>query len=416
MPHRIAFRRLFSQNESPTTWLPQNLVSSPGTLRCDFESLTGWTCTYGSQALDTTNYHTGAAGIQLTSRSGATGMNQLDLGSNAANQWDFSASNPFRYWVYVTDASVTAGVKMQFLDPTGTKSASHNAYFRTGWNQVTILKSEFGLSGGFSWDEKVRYLRLTVTPLSGVVTITYDSFYSAPIMQPLICIAFDDTLPETYTNAFLRAMQPHNIPGTFFVETEHIDGGSSISSAQLLSLQSAGWTIGNHTRSHTDLATADYAGALAAIDNGEADLEAIGITNNPHHLAYPGGAYDADTIQASIDAGMLTGRLATATALEIKHQNYLPFTHPYQIPLIHQTTEPNTVATLTAKVDEVIAAKKIGIFLFHAIFDSGVTGYGWYTDRFIDFCEYIGSKRLPCVNFHQLYQLQSGMVKAKVAQ
>ena len=116
-------------------------------------------------------------------------------------------------------------------------------------------------------------MRLDYNSTTGTTPyITFDSLYSEVVSLPAIEIDFDDCLETTYLNAFLQGMQPHNLTGTAYVRTGQIRLANCLSAAELLTLQAAGWTVGNHTRDHTNLADASYADALTAIQNGDADL------------------------------------------------------------------------------------------------------------------------------------------------
>ncbi len=64
----------------------------------------------------------------------------------------------------------------------------------------------------------------------------------------VVSLTFDDGIENQYTLGFLRALQPHNMTGTFFINTgntANID--SAMSWSQLTTLNDAGNEIGGHT-------------------------------------------------------------------------------------------------------------------------------------------------------------------------
>ena len=386
--------------------LPKNLITSNGILKHNFETLLGWTLTHGSYELDTTYYKTGVAGIKLTSRLNDTGYMSLDLGSNVLNQWVLTGSSQFRLWMYDFDETKSSSPKLIFKDATGLKSLSIYLYHKTGWNSVVVLPDDFTSSNGMTWNDPIRYMQIQVSPQTGYqASFTFDSFYAFSDCTPAIMIHFDDSDSSTYNIGYVQGMKPYNMPGTFYVRTGKIGDASSVTAAQLLEMQSAGWTIGNHTRNHSNLSTGTYADMLQAIQDGMNDLLSIGITN-PYHLAYPGGAYNSTTVQAAIDAGMTTARTVENGLTTGMYQVYQPWTRLHKLPRYFQAQNTVSLETAKAAVDTLVEKKLIGVLLFHRIASNPST-YDWYTDRFLDLMAYINSLNIPCITIDTAYKLLS---------
>ena len=120
------------------------------------------------------------------------------------------------------------------------------------------------------------------------------------------CITFDDGFQDVVTNA-LPALQ--GTPATVFAVTSRVgdkdvvfDGDEGVTPSDLATwdelkqLQAAGWEIGSHAHRHTRKPTTD---------DLEASQHALekNLGRRATALAWPYGAYDAQTIAAAKQAG-----------------------------------------------------------------------------------------------------------------
>ena len=112
-----------------------------------------------------------------------------------------------------------------------------------------------------------------------------------------VLLTFDDGYLDNYTNAF-PLLQEYGFKGTFFVITEFIDKGQEgyTTWPMLEEMSRAGQRIESHSRTHPDLREKDRDGLIWEIRGAQETLAAhIGYT--PRYFCYPGGDYDAATIQ-----------------------------------------------------------------------------------------------------------------------
>ena len=224
---------------------------------------------------------------------------------------------------------------------------------------------------------------------------------------PAVMLTFDDATESVYTEAFKNVLEPLGIPATFYVKTESIGAltdPTSITAAELIELDAAGWSIADHTTDHTDLAAVDIPTATAKIADAKAVLDGLGLTRASMHLSYPGGSFDADAITAAIAAGMLTGRQVYTAPVEFP--DYVPANN-YRIWSTTYLGSGVTIGYALALVDQAIAEGKTILFYGHRLIDPATDSTMWETWRLRALVWYCVSKNLPFLTINDYYDLQS---------
>ena len=260
--------------------LPQNLLTDPGTLYEGFEAQADWTNEAGSHADNTTQFLSGAKSQQVTSLSGSNG--RIKKGVN----WDLSSFGRFLGYVYIHDAITDyTGSAIVYLSNEAAQTNSFRGYltqnrFTAGWNIIAIDQAEFAVvAGAPSWANPIQEIAVVITGASGkTVHGSWDKFFFGLRGVPAIAIGFDDGQAVQYSTCFAY-MQAHNIVGSMFVPSSYVGDAGYVTAAQLLEMQAAGWTIGNHTQNHTDLTTLTEAQQETEISAAMADYAAMGITD-----------------------------------------------------------------------------------------------------------------------------------------
>jgi peptidoglycan/xylan/chitin deacetylase (PgdA/CDA1 family) len=224
---------------------------------------------------------------------------------------------------------------------------------------------------------------------------------TAPNKIPATLFTFDDEWANVHTNA-LPKMVSRNVPGTMYVVTDHVGTGDYMSVAQLLALQSAGWTVANHTTDHTDLNTLSLAEQTAHIADARTQLLAWGLTGGDH-LAAPHGAINADTLTACTNLGIKTLRYSE--------------TAPYNIDIeamdLYALNARNLYATLAyadakALITTAITNKEVTLFYAHEIVDAVPVANQWAKTDFENLIDNTVARGVAILNVEQLYNLRQG--------
>jgi peptidoglycan/xylan/chitin deacetylase (PgdA/CDA1 family) len=125
-----------------------------------------------------------------------------------------------------------------------------------------------------------------------------------------VSLTFDDGLQSQYDLAFRRALQPHNMAGTFY----NISGMTGtdpqhMTWADLTALNNGGDEIGGHTVDHVNLKTTTDVNTITyEVCQDRQNLMDHGFY--PTSFAYPEGAYDATAESIVQGCGYTSGRAA----------------------------------------------------------------------------------------------------------
>jgi peptidoglycan/xylan/chitin deacetylase (PgdA/CDA1 family) len=137
---------------------------------------------------------------------------------------------------------------------------------------------------------------------SGVVRVTsLEELDTAPADRDAIAITFDDGF-ENVAQLAAPLLGRHGLPAALFVVTGHVGGDNTwggraapgipvmplLGWSALSRLAADGWTLGAHTRTHSDLTTRHSADVREEIEGSLHDIEAhTGV--RPRCFAYPYG-------------------------------------------------------------------------------------------------------------------------------
>jgi len=216
-----------------------------------------------------------------------------------------------------------------------------------------------------------------------------------------VMFTFDDAEMSIYNLAY-SILDAKRGRGTFYITTERVGTGAYITWPQLLILQGEGWTIGNHTRTHANLTLLSQAEATIEIDNGEADLNAQGITGKTH-LAYPGGAYNGTVIAAAGDAGMVTGRTIDGGNIDLA-----PGYNLFTIKLGQNIIAATAMETVKNIIDAALRDKVVVAFLIHSM--PGDCSAANLTEL----VGYVADRYIPMLTIDDLYDAMSGEITVAI--
>lgn len=218
---------------------------------------------------------------------------------------------------------------------------------------------------------------------------------------PAVCIQFDDSLVSHYTEAFAY-MQPLGLKGTCYCISPPFQ---NLTDAQMIEMDAAGWDMANHTTSPTILSTLTLEQQTTAISDQKTLLDNLGLTRASSHVTYPTGLYNADTLTAMTNLGMLTGKIEGSSM-----ENFRYFTaNPFLIPVMSVSTLAPSVIT-----DRLTAAncnKSVQTIVFHGIVASGASGNQTNRADFRSIIDWIYSQHMICLTISQVHSLMSGSIE-----
>jgi peptidoglycan/xylan/chitin deacetylase (PgdA/CDA1 family) len=166
----------------------------------------------------------------------------------------------------------------------------------------------------------VRAIRLNVAPeqfaaqlayldQAGYTAISLDDLEAAMSgaalpARPMI-LTFDDGYQDFYANAYPLLRRYHD-KATIYIITGRVGKPGYLTWAELAELAASPLiTIGAHTRSHPQLAKHSPTRVRDELDGSKADLESH-LHLVVHHLAYPSGSYNKQTIEQARLSGYTT--------------------------------------------------------------------------------------------------------------
>jgi hypothetical protein len=155
-------------------------------------------------------------------------------------------------------------------------NAPYKFRYRPGWNLVNLRSSDWSVGAGSpSWGNPIVSIRIRIY---GTSTASYslDGLASGVTRVPAVLLTFDDGDSNLWNQAYAY-MEPRNVRGTGYIVTNWVDNINMVTWPQLQEIYSTGWTIGNHSASHTNLTTLSLTGQEAELAAARNALSAYGI-------------------------------------------------------------------------------------------------------------------------------------------
>jgi hypothetical protein len=128
---------------------------------------------------------------------------------------------------------------------------------------------------------------------------------------------------------------------------------------------------------------------------------------NVDYFDYPGGKYNADTLQAMANLGMRNAKTL------LNFNNLSPLVRPFEIAQ-RSIGRGTSLSTVQGWVNTAVARQEILVLTLHDI-SAAPTSNGWYTSSFQSLVDYVISQGIPVLTMDDLYQLQSGPITIPVA-
>ena len=129
-----------------------------------------------------------------------------------------------------------------------------------------------------------------------------------------VALTWDDGTISQYELAFERALQPHGVHGTYYVNSGTLGTGARYMTwADVGAIEASGSEIGGHTVDHVIVKGLDAASAFHQICDDRTALADHGL--HPTSFAYPEGAFDPASESVAASCGYANARSAGSITL-----------------------------------------------------------------------------------------------------
>jgi len=393
------------------TTLQQNLIKTPFTLKEDFEDHTEWSALQGSPTIDddAVHYKTGTQSVKISSLS--AGYNLI----SKTVSWNLSSSHDqILFWVYADKDCGNDGFDILLA-----ADAGFTEYFRyikpigleAGWNILNIMASEWTANGGMTWVDTIIRIGIRYQNGAGInPALSFDSFQTGGETYPAISFQFDDGWDGAINYAYPK-LNGLGRKSTVLIISDLVGTAGYMTSANLQTLDTAGWTVANHTRSHTHLPDLSEAEQEEEINDCDTALNGWGINAaRRKHVGYPNAEYNADTLTAMTNTGMSTGRAGGGLAVPL-----LPPIDNRLFWVQHQLNNTVSLATAEGYVDAIKARREVSIIVLHDLVDGSPGINQWDKTDFEDLIDYCIANEVYLLSQHDLYLLESGSIEYEEA-
>ena len=340
-----------------------------GTVSCALSQVTsgpdGWTPP-GSGTLIKSVCSGGASGgsITITITVNATSIN--NIGNFGYYFYDPTGDSTTSYSGPNWRMSANAGFS-QFFSFSGSNVATVHPR-RRGWNLLTYKAGdETSNTGSMTYGTSVIRFAINLTAIANTTTTFYFSdflkgFYTKP--QIMVWAADNNVGGYSTMFAYMNATS-RKIPGSYMPTTQSLPSptGSQLTVANLLEMQTAGWTIVPHQVNGTALTSMTTDQMQTEIDTVLAAHRTYGFTYKSFY--YPaGGAGNAASDVVMASRGILYGNNTNTGNVKLSRPLYGGVFNPYA-GLWSYTADGKTLADVKELVE-------------HAIKYGGHTGILWH--------------------------------------
>ncbi|MCK4578855.1 MAG: polysaccharide deacetylase family protein, partial [Candidatus Marinimicrobia bacterium] len=240
-----------------------------------------------------------------------------------------------------------------------------------------VHKTAFTAYDGEVWANTMIRLRVTCQADTGKnVSICFDDLRYDPAGKAKCILCFDDTYANVYDNAKPK-MDTNGQAGVAFICSNSVGGAGILTKAQLTTMQTAGWDISNHTKTHMHIGGAGCSQVMMEeeIDVAHEWLVDNGFSDGARFFAYPYGEYNQAILtkvgeRHRIARSIITGSYQPHFDMFDDDQDFLV--------KMRQPTSSIAPATVNGWIDDAITQKGLLVLIFHKIVASGASGDNEY--------------------------------------
>ncbi len=340
--------------------------NSKGDIINSCDDITGWS----NGVINTSNQIEGTGCLQLTTQTAGSNIGtSIDTGHN------FSTDQNYVFFIYIDDLDTFSTMSVRF-------SLANNVYksmiwsphgeigrFHEGWNAFVFDKTDFTPTD-VTWSDNLSKIAIYVYPKPGMnTTVFIDDIRVNYTGTPTCVMTFDDGATSVYDIAY-PIMKERGLVGTCFVVPDLIGSNDAfyMNISELRELENNGWEIASHTQSHTDLTALSDANLRLQLSSSFDWLVNNGFNEkSARMLAYPGGKYDQNVIDAAEETYILARTVN-------KSRNEMHIQNNTDIRLALKQYEPTNLVS-SDQINETLAKTVqhggMQIFMFHR-FTTGV--------------------------------------------
>jgi peptidoglycan/xylan/chitin deacetylase (PgdA/CDA1 family) len=201
--------------------------------------------------------------------------------------------------------------------------------------------------------------------------------------KPNIVFSFDDGPAGNYDYAY-PYMAARGLVGSVAVNGGSIGGPPKMTAANLVELRDAGWSIHNHTWSHTNLALSTESVIRTAIERNQTWLQGLGLhASGDQCFVLPYGNNSVTIEQIVADYYPYS-----ATAAEGAFNTWDGMPDPYLVFRINHD-DPTTSASIIAAIDVAVAKGQTIVLYGHDVQPSPVAASYTLTSVFYPIVDYV---------------------------
>ena len=337
------------------------------------DSLDNWVTALATATLDTTNFSSGNAAINVVQH--ATG--DFSTLQKSSISYDFSDADfvEFNVWVNQTLDQLPALTVYLFTLPSSKyfQAAINATQLVQGYNRIRLYKKDFSVNGGAVWSDPILRVKFAVGAGNpNIGNMTFDNLQKGYRGVPKAIFVFDDGFQTLYYNAY-PIMSAAGFRGNCALISSTVQGVNVnyMRKSTTDTLYSAGWDMCNHTTNHVYL-TQQADNGLVELQGCKNWLNSCGYTRASDVVVYPYGDVNALVVAAAKSLGYNTGIIAGGGARAL-YTNAMPcqYSDKYNLLRVPLGYGVLTVAQIKGYIDQAILHGDTIIFMAHNIIPSG---------------------------------------------
>lgn len=226
---------------------------------------------------------------------GALHVTATDTGVTPTKDYaaDFTLRRYTHIRMWIDDVSKLATLTLRTYDSDLTQIGSQDILTGaqkvavTGWNDLVVVRSSFPTNH--------RRIRFDVTATTSQTVNVYIGAIQTCDMRPLCTIWTDDGDDTVYDLAY-PLLAARNMPAMVSVHSSTVGTAGTVTTAELQTLDGAGWDICNHSQQNEDLTALDETTFRSRVNTCMAFLrDTVGIKQARHLFVHPQGDANANT-------------------------------------------------------------------------------------------------------------------------